>query len=95
MLSQLFAECWKDDALKARFLKDPKSVLAECGFVVPDGIDVQVVENSATTVHITMPMFPQDEGSLSDEDLANVAGGVNTPDWDASKHYCTSWQCPK
>ena len=28
-LAQLFAACWKDEALKARFMSDPKAVLAE------------------------------------------------------------------
>ena len=93
-LAKLFAACWKDEALKARFLSDPKTVLAEHGIEVPDGINIKVIENSATTVHITMPMFSSHDEALSDEDLANVAGGANTPDWDASNHYCTSWKCP-
>ena len=29
-LAELFAACWKDEALKARFMNDPKAVLAEC-----------------------------------------------------------------
>ena len=57
-LTDLFAACWKDDALKARFIADPKAVLAERGIEMPDGIDVNVVENSDNTVHITMPMAP-------------------------------------
>ena len=28
-LAQLFAACWKDEALKVRFMADPKAVLAE------------------------------------------------------------------
>ena len=27
-IAQLFAACWKDDPLKARFMSDPKAVLA-------------------------------------------------------------------
>ena len=27
-LAELFAACWKDEALKARFMSDPKAVLA-------------------------------------------------------------------
>ena len=73
-LAALFAACWKDEALKARFQSDPKAVLAEYGMDVPDGIDVNVVENSDNTVHITMPMAPAGAGDLSDEELANAAG---------------------
>ena len=54
-LAELFAACWKDEAFKARFMSDPKAVLAEHGIDVPDGIDVNVVENSDNCVHITMP----------------------------------------
>ena len=42
--------------MKARFQSDPKAVLAEHGIDVPDGIDVNVIENTGKTVHITMPV---------------------------------------
>jgi hypothetical protein len=74
-LAKLFAACWKDEALKARFMADPKAVLAEHGINVPDGINVNVVENSDNTVHITMPMAPAGAEDLSDEELATAAGG--------------------
>ena len=77
-LAELFAACWKDDALKARFMSDPKSVLAEYGMDVPDGMDVKVVENADNCVHITMPMAP-DGNDLSDEELSAAAGGFNGP----------------
>ena len=75
-LADLFAACWKDETLKQRFMSDPKAVLAEYGMDVPDGIDVNVVENTDTTVHITMPAPPSGHGDLSDEELSNAAGGV-------------------
>ncbi len=89
-LAQLFAACWKDDALKARFMADPKAVLAEQGMDVPDGIDVNVVENTDNTVHITMPQAPAGAGELSDEELGNVAGGGTDYDY-----WCfpTSYDC--
>ena len=73
-LTELFAACWKDEALKARFMSDPKAVLAEHGMDVPDNIDVNVVENSDNTVYITMPMPPEGHASLSDDELSNAAG---------------------
>ena len=74
-LADLFAACWKDEALKVRFMADPKAVLAEHGMPVPDGMDVNVVENADQCVHITLPMPPADHQDLSDEELRNVAGG--------------------
>jgi hypothetical protein len=75
-LTDLFAACWKDDALKARFMADPKAVLAERGIEMPDGMDVTVVENTDNTVHITMPMAPGGHAELSDEELSHAAGGL-------------------
>ena len=74
-LAELFAACWKDEALKARFMADPKAVLAEYGMDVPDEIDVNVVENSDNTVHITLPASPSKDSELSDKELENAAGG--------------------
>ena len=64
ILAQLFVACWKDEALKARFMAAPKAVLAEHGMAVPDGLDVKVVENTDNCVHITIPLRPS--GDLSD-----------------------------
>ena len=75
-LADLFAACWKDDALKQRFMADPKAVLAEYGMDVPDGMNVNVVENADNTVHITMPAPPSGYETLSDEELSNAAGGT-------------------
>ncbi len=75
-LAQLFAACWKDEALKARFMADPKAVLKEHGLDVPDGIDVKVVENADDCVHITLPAPPAGHMDLSDEELSNAAGGA-------------------
>ena len=76
-LASLFAACWKDEALKARFMADPKAVLAEYDMPVPDGMDVKVVENADNCVHITMPAPPASDGDLSDDELSNAAGGGN------------------
>ena len=73
IMADLFTACWKDDALKGRFMADPKGVLKEHGLSVPDGIDVKVVENADDCVHITLPKRPSDD--LSDEDLEAAAGG--------------------
>ena len=79
-LASLFAACWKDEALKARFMSDPKAVLAEYDMPVPDGMDVKVVENADNCVHITMPAAPSGSGELSDEELSN-AHVLTRVDW--------------
>lgn len=42
----------------------------------PNGVDVQVVENTDNTIHITLPAAPDNTDSLSDADLESVAGGT-------------------
>ena len=74
-LARIFAACWKDPALKARFLNDPNAVLAEHGLDVPKGLKVKVVENAEDCVHITLPAPPPGLTELSDEELSNAAGG--------------------
>jgi hypothetical protein len=77
-LAELFAACWKDEALKQRFMSDPKAVLAEYDMPVPDGMDVKVVENADNCAHITIPMAPVGAAGLSDEELSAAAGGENS-----------------
>ena len=78
-LAALFAACWKDEALKARFMADPKAVLAEYDMPVPDNLDVKVVENADDCVHITLPAPPARDMDLSDDELSNAAGGEERP----------------
>ena len=75
-LARLFAACWKDEALRARLMADPKAVLAEYDMPVPDNMDVKVVENADDCVHITLPAPPADDTDLSDDDLGKAAGGT-------------------
>ena len=65
-----------DEALKARFMSDPKAVLAEYDVPVPDNLDVKVVENADDCVHITLPAPPAGDMDLSDDELSNAAGGT-------------------
>jgi hypothetical protein len=87
-LTRLFAACWKDEALKARFMSDPKSVLAEHGIEVPAGMTVNVVENTNDTTNIIFPMAPEMSDNLSDQELGIAAGGTGklqcTGGWGAS-----------
>ena len=77
-LAQLFAACWKDEGLKARFMSDPKAVLAEFEVDVPEGVDVAVVENTDACVHITIPARPANADQLSNEELRNATGGCRS-----------------
>src|SRR5262249_21352209 len=70
---QVVAKAWADAAFKARLLADPKAALKEQGIVVPEGVQIQVHENTATTFNAILPTEPSDQ--LSDEQVESVAGG--------------------
>ena len=75
-MTQLIAACWKDEALKQRFMADPKAVLKEHGLDVPVGIDVKVVENADDCVHITLPnRHSAGAMEVTDAELRRAAGG--------------------
>jgi hypothetical protein len=59
--------------LKARFMSDPGTVLAEHGMSIPDNVDIKVLENTDNRVYITLPMAPQGHDGLSDAELSQAA----------------------
>ena len=93
VLSSIFAACWKDDALKDRFISDPKGVLQEYGLDVPQGIHVKVVENADDCVNITLPAPPSEHDDLSDDELINAAAGGWGPKCDTSANGCGGFSC--
>jgi hypothetical protein len=73
-LGQVIAKAWTDPTFKQRLLAEPKAVAQEYGISIPSGLEVRVVENTPTLVHIVLPARPA--GELSDEQLEAVAGGL-------------------
>lgn len=70
----LVADTWDDADLKQRLLSDPAAVLAERGIDIPEGVSVNVVEDTADTINLVLPEAPGEE-ELSEEELESVAGG--------------------
>ena len=65
----------EDGEFRARLIADPKAAISsEIGVAMPDGFDVAVHEDSATTAHLVLPPSPK----LSEAELAQVSGGE---DW--------------
>ncbi|MCH2161543.1 MAG: NHLP leader peptide family RiPP precursor [Phycisphaerales bacterium] len=74
VLSRVLGNCWKSGEFKARFITDPKGVLAEAGMAISDGIKIDVVENTSGCVYITLPADLSGEdadGSPVDESVRN------------------------
>jgi hypothetical protein len=71
------ARAWADEGFKRRLLADPKAVLQEHGLAAPPGVEVRVVENTATVLYLALPARPA--GELTEADLAKVAAGGAPP----------------
>ncbi len=67
----------EDGEFRARLIADPKAAISsEIGAAMPDGFDVAVHEDSATTAHLVLPPSPK----LTEAQLAQVSGGGNWRD---------------
>ena len=61
-----------------RSVEDPKSLIsAELGVSIPEGFDVRVHEDSATTAHMLLRMTDR----LTEGELAKVVAGLEV-NWD-------------
>ena len=72
--TQILAKAAEDADFRARLIADPKATIsAEIGQTIPDGFDIAVHEDSATTAHLVLSPSPQ----LSEAELERVAGAAN------------------
>lgn len=72
--SRILTKAAEDGAFRARLIADPKgAIAAETGQTIPDGFDVVVHEDAATTAHLVLPPSPE----LTDAELEMVAGAGN------------------
>ena len=76
---QITAKAMKDEAFRQQLLSNPKMTLErELGIGLPADVNVEVLENTATTLHLVLPMKAQESTmhELSDADLETAMGGV-------------------
>ena len=72
MKDRILSKAAEDGAFRARLIADPKvAISGEIGADIPDGFDVVVHEDSATTAHLVLPPSPE----LTADELEMVAGG--------------------
>ena len=70
---RILTKAEEDGEFRARLIADPKAAIAsEVSTTIPDGFDVVVHEDSATTAHLVLPPSPQ----LTEAELEMVAGGT-------------------
>ena len=70
--SHLLSKASEDANFRAKLLSDPNSAIKEAtGLTVPDGININVHEESSTEFHL---IVPPESGAISDDELRHVAG---------------------
>jgi hypothetical protein len=54
IVALITARTWRDAEYKARFLQNPREILAEEGIELPSDVEVRVVEDSDTVKYVTL-----------------------------------------
>lgn len=73
-LQQLLARCRNDPAFQAQLLAQPRDTLAAAGITLPENVEVRVLQSTPDKLYLPVPPRPAD--TLSDDELAGVAGGA-------------------
>jgi len=75
--SQVMERAARDPEFREQLKSDPRGTLSrELGFDLHADLTIQVVEDTAATVHLVLPPRPPKAGDeLSDQELATSAGG--------------------
>lgn len=75
---QIIAKVMKEEAFRQQLLSNPKETLERgLGITLPQGVTVQVHEDTPTTVHLVLPVQPPagEPQELSEAELEAVVGG--------------------
>jgi uncharacterized membrane protein YgcG len=76
MTEALVLRALSDPGFAARLQADPRAVLeTELGIPLPEGLQVQVHENTAGSLHLVLPPLTR-TGPLTEQELAQATGGA-------------------
>jgi nitrile hydratase alpha subunit len=65
---------YKTSAYRARAVIEPRAVLAEFGTVLPDDVEIRVVDSTADLRYLVVPKRPAGTEGWSEERLAGIVG---------------------
>ena len=72
--TQILSKAAADSEFRARLIADPRAAIsAEIGQPIPEGFDVVVHEDSATTAHLALPPSPK----LTEAEMEMATGGLS------------------
>ena len=53
--ARLIQNAVADESVRRKLVDSPQTTLAEAGVILPDGLDVRVLENSDRVIHLVLP----------------------------------------
>jgi nitrile hydratase len=65
---------YKSSAYRARAVVEPRKVLAEFGTVLPDDVEIRVVDSTADLRYLVLPVRPAGTEGWSEDRLAAIVG---------------------
>ena len=75
-VQEIIAKVWSDEALKAKLLNSPKSVLAEYGLEFSNAVEVQIHENTSNLMNYILPQASELPQGVNLQEIEPVAGKV-------------------
>lgn len=79
VFGRIVSNAWSDMEFKQKLLSDPKNVLKQNGVVIPDSLDVKIVENTNNVVYFILPQKPDVTRDVLEEDLLVAVGKDTNP----------------
>ena len=84
MQSKLIAKAQAEPEFRAQLVADPKAAIEGlCGLEIPDALNIEVYEDSATTFHLVLPT----DGRLSEDELSAVFAGNWVDDYNNAMNW--------
>lgn len=70
--AEIIARAWTDPNFSSLLKSDPRRALGEVGMTVPDDIELRVLIDDGSKVHLVIPLRPND---MTDEEIAIAVSG--------------------
>jgi hypothetical protein len=66
--NRIVAQAWADEAYKKRLQDSPADILAEEGVTIPDGMEFELVESTASKTWLVLPAMPTDGDAIEGDE---------------------------